>query len=137
MFINASDNAGSYPELAKALIGEQAEIINKINIFKAFHGVERVRLQNVRLKEFLGRNMTFSMRTGYDIEKALDLADKQSAEKAFVFGSGYEKGEKTSIGCTYKGLIWSRRTGDVQKLIEWCNSVGVNLLEMILTQIQF
>lgn len=128
LFINASDNTGLYPELAKALIGEQAEIINKINIFKAFHGIERVRLQNVGLKEFLGRNMTFSMRTGYDIEKALELADKQSAEKAFVFGSGYEKGEKTSIGCSYKGRIWSRRTGDVQELIEWCHSVGAKLI---------
>lgn len=38
------------------------------------------------------------MRTGYDIGKALKLGDKQSAEKAFVFGSGYEKGEKESIG---------------------------------------
>lgn len=128
LFINSSDNAGMYPELAKAIIGEDAELINKIDVFKAFFGIERVRLQNVGLKEFLGRNVTFSMRTGYDIEKALELADKQSAEKAFVFGSGYEKGEKTSIGCSYKGRIWSRKNGDIQELVEWCHSVGNKLV---------
>lgn len=128
LFINSSDNAGMYPELARAVIGETAELIDKIDVFKAFYGIERVRLQNVGLKEFLGRNVTFSMRTGYDIEKALELADKQSAEKAFVFGSGYEKGEKTSLGCSYKGRIWSRKNGDIPELVEWCRSVGAKLV---------
>jgi superfamily II DNA or RNA helicase len=128
LFINSSENAGMYHDLAEAIIGEDAELIDKINVFKAFYGIERVRLQNVGLKEFLGRNVSFSMRTGYDIEKALELADKQSAEKAFVFGSGYENGEKTSIGCSYKGRIWARKTGDIQELVEWCHSVGNKLI---------
>jgi superfamily II DNA or RNA helicase len=128
LFINASDNAGLYKELAKAIIGDDAEIIDKIHVFKAFHAIERVRLQNVGLKEFLGRNISFSMRTGFDIERALDLADKQGAEKAFVFGSGYENGEKISIGCSYKGRIWSRSKGDVQQLVEWCVALGNKLI---------
>ncbi len=128
LFINASDNAGQYPELAKAIIGQDAEIINKLNVFKAFHGIERVRLQNVGLKEFLGRNKTFSMHTGYDIEMALDLATKQNAEKAFVLGTGYEEGEKTTLGCSYKGRIWSRKRGDIQDLIEWCHFIGNKLI---------
>lgn len=72
--------------------------------------------------------MCLSARTGYDIEKALELADKQSAEKAFVFGSGYENGEKTSIGCSYKGRIWTRKTSDIQELVEWCHLVGNKLI---------
>lgn len=60
LFINASKNAGMYHDLAKAIIGEDAELIDKINVFKAFYGIERVRLQNVGLKEFLGRNVSFS-----------------------------------------------------------------------------
>src|SRR5690606_3415784 len=50
LFINASENAGMYHDLAKAIIGEGAELIDKINVFKAFYGIERVRLQNVGLK---------------------------------------------------------------------------------------
>lgn len=128
LFINGSDNAGVYKEMAKAIIGDDAELIDKINVFKAFHGIERVRLQNVGLKEYLGRNISFSMRTGFDIEKALELADKQGAEKAFVFGGGYENGDKISIGCSYKGRIWSRSTGDIQQLIEWCTALGNKLI---------
>jgi superfamily II DNA or RNA helicase len=128
LFINASDNAGVYGDLARSIIGEDAEIINKLDVFKAFYGIERVRLQNVGLKEFLGRNVSFSMRTGYDIEKALKAADKEGNEKAFVFGSGYENGEKVSIGCSYKGRIWSRSTGDLQQFVEWCDAVGKKLI---------
>lgn len=128
LFINASDNAGVYNDLAKAIIGENSQLIDKIDVFKAFHGIERVRLQNVGLKEFLGRNVSFSMRTGYDIEKALALVDQQSAEKAFVFGTGYENGEKTSIGCSYRGRIWARKDGDIQELIEWFHNVGNKLV---------
>jgi superfamily II DNA or RNA helicase len=128
LFINASDNSGVYKELANAIIGESSELIHKLNIFKAFYGISLVRLQNVGLKEFLGKNISFSMRTGYNIEAALELAAKQKAEKAFVFGTGYENGEKISLGCSYKGRIWSRSTGDIYQLIEWCNAVGKKLI---------
>lgn len=124
LFINASDNAGVYPDLARAIIGDQAELINKIDVFKAFYGIERVRIQNVGLKKFLGRNISFSMHTGNDIEEALALADKQDAEKAFVQGTGYQNGEKVSLGCSYKGRIWSKKRGDIKDLIDWFHSVG-------------
>ncbi|RKE47100.1 DEAD/DEAH box helicase [Sphingobacterium detergens] len=128
LFINSSDNAGLYQDLAKAIIGNQAEIVNKINIFKTFYGIERVRLQNVGLKEFLGKNRSFSMHTGFDIEKALDQADKEGSEKAFVFGTGYENGEKVSIGCSYKGRVWSHAKGDIQEFTEWCSHIGSKLI---------
>jgi len=128
LFINASDNAGLYRELAVAIIGEEAEIINKINIFKAFYKIERVRLQNVGLKEFLGKNRSFTMHTGFDIEKALEAADQKGSEKAFVAGVGYEDGLKISLGCSYKGRIWSHRKGDIQELVEFCTAVGKKLI---------
>ncbi|MFZ2782883.1 MAG: DEAD/DEAH box helicase family protein [Sediminibacterium sp.] len=128
LFINASENAGTYGELAKAIIGEETEIIDKINVFKAFYGIERVTLKNVGLKEFLGRNISFSMRTGFNIEMALKQADKEGTEKAFVAGSGFENGEKVSLGCSYKGRIWSLKRGDIQELVEWFGWIGGKLI---------
>jgi superfamily II DNA or RNA helicase len=124
LFINASDNTGVYRELATSIIGNDCELVNKLNVFKAFYEINRVRLQNVGLKEFLGKNISFSMRTGYNIEAALELAAKQKAEKAFVFGTGFENGVKISLGCSYKGRIWSHAKGDIHDLIEWCNAIG-------------
>ncbi len=128
LFINASDNAGVYRELAHALIGDDAELIDKINVFKAFYGINRVKLKNVGLKEWLGKNSSFTMRTGYDIEKALDRAATEKAEKAFVFGTGYEEGVKVSLGCSYKGRIWSRSDGDIHQLTEWCEAIGKKII---------
>lgn len=128
LFINASDNAGVYREFAHALIGDSAELIDKINVFKAFYGINRVKLKNVGLKEWLGKNSSFTMRTGYDIEKALDRAATEKAEKAFVFGTGYEEGVKVSLGCSYKGRIWSRSDGDIHQLTEWCDAVGKKVI---------
>ena len=68
------------------------------------------------------------MHTGFDIEKALDHADKEGSEKAFVFGTGYEQGDKVSIGCSYKGRIWSHAKGDIQEFVAWCLAVGNKLI---------
>ncbi len=129
LFINSSDNGSLYHEMADAIVGSKAEIINKINVFKVFASIQRLRLQNVGLKEFLGKHSSFSMKTGYDVEKALSLAEKQSAEKAFVFGIGYDEGNKVSLGCSYKGRIWSRRSGDLPELVDWCSELGEKLID--------
>ncbi len=128
LFINASDNTGSYRELANALIGEDSQLIQKLDVFKTFFGINRVKLQNVGLKEWLGKNSSFTMKTGHDIEKALDRASTEKAEKAFVFGAGYENGKKVSIGCSYKGRIWSRSKADIHDLTEWCDAVGKKVI---------
>src|SRR5206468_9100378 len=36
--------------------------------------------------------------------------------------------EKVSLGCSYKGRIWSHAKGDIHDLIEWCDSVGKKLI---------
>jgi len=127
LFIHSSDKSGLYKELAQSIIGESAEIINQINVFKAFHAIHRVSLQNVGLKEFLGKNIRFRMSVGTDVEEALSLAEKQRGQKAFVFGIGYEEGVKISLGCSYKGRIWSYMKGDLKEFMDWCTKIGNKL----------
>lgn len=127
LFIHSSDKSSLYKELATSIIGEKAELINKINVFKAFHGIKRVTLQNVGLKEFLGKNIRFRMSVGSDVESALSLAEKKRGQKAFVFGVGYEEGEKISLGCSYKGRIWSYMKGDLIEFQEWCCKLSEKL----------
>jgi len=119
LFIHGSDKSGLYRNLATALIGDDSELISGINIFKAFHNIKRVKLQNVGLKEFLSKHIRFRMSVGSDIAESLTLAEQQRAQKAFVFGSGFENGSKVSLGCSYKGRIWSYMKGDLRQFIEW------------------
>lgn len=124
LFIHSSDNSSLYANLAYSIIGQKTELINRMNVFKAFHNINRVKLQNVGLKEFLGKNIRFRMMFGSDIEEALSLAEKQKAQKAFVFGTGYENGEKVSLGCSYKGRIWTRLQGNIKQLTNWCEHIA-------------
>ena len=36
---------------------------------------------------------------------------------------------KTSIGCSYKGRIWSRRKTDLTTLRKWCSAIGNKILD--------
>lgn len=125
LFIHSSDKSSVYKELANAILYDSAELINQLNVFRSFYNINRVSLQNVGLKEFLNRKIRFTMRVGTDIEEALSLAEQQRGQKAFVFGSGYEEGEKITLGCSYKkGRIWSYLRGDLRSFVAWCRNVG-------------
>lgn len=128
LFINSSDNGSLYGDLAKAIIGDNAELIRGIDVFKVFYNIKRTRLQNVGLKYFLGKNERFRMSVGSDVAEALSIADKQKGEKAFVMGMGFEKGEPVNIGASYKGRVWSKMAGDIMMFKKWCNSVGDKLI---------
>ncbi len=127
LFIHSSDNSSLHLDIAKSIIGEDAEIINGDNggkIFRILSGIHRFKLQNVGLTEVIGKLIRFVMRVGSDIEPALSRNDTQRAKKAMIFGAGYENGAEISIGCSYKGRIWSRRKNDIPTLIKWFNHIG-------------
>lgn len=129
LFIHSSDKSSLYNDLANSVLYDKAELINKLLVYRSFYDVNRVSLQNVGLKEFLNRKIRFTMRVGTDIQDALSLAEQQRGEKAFVFGSGYEEGEKITLGCSYKGRIWSYLRNDLKGFIDWCDNLGKKLID--------
>ena len=129
LFINGSSNTGYYKDLAKAIAGDDVELIRGAPIFRCFDGVNRLRLQNVGLLKTLGRLIRYEMRAGSDVEPGLTEAQRRNTTKSNLFGAGFELGQKTSIGCSYKGRIWSRRTANLYTLSEWCSNIGRKLLD--------
>jgi superfamily II DNA or RNA helicase len=128
LFINSSDNSSLYKDIAEAILGENnAVLINRINVFKSFYGLDRTRLQNVGLRLFLGKDIRFRMSVGSDVGEALSIAEKQRGEKAFVQGVGYEDGEPVFVGASYKGRIWTKLVGDIDQFKKWCNHLGKKL----------
>lgn len=128
LYINGSDNNGLYTSLAEAIIGEKTPIIRHSDPFKAFYNIKRVRLQNVGLKQIIGKNIRFRMSVGSDVAEALSIAEKSSGQKAFVVGSGYENGNKVTLGCSYKGRVWTLLTDNIQSLIAWCKHIGSKVI---------
>jgi superfamily II DNA or RNA helicase len=129
LFIHNSANAGFFKDLAKAVAGDDVEQIRGPKIFRCLAGVNRLKLQNVGLLEQLGRLIRYTMRAGSDVEPAMSEAQKQKAIKANLFGQGFEDGHRSTIGCSYKGRIWSYRTANLLTLTTWCHGVGARLLD--------
>lgn len=129
LFLHNSSNAGFFKKLAKAVAGDSVEQISGPNVFRCLAGINRLKLQNVGLLEQLGRLIRYTMRAGSDVESGLSETQRQKAIKANLFGQGFEKGERATIGCSYKGRIWSYRNANLLKLTSWCREVGEKLAD--------
>ena len=129
LFINSSTNTGEYKALAQAIAGEGATLINGQNVFRAFSGINRLRLQNVGLTEQFGRNIRYTGRMGSDIEPALSDIQRRHASKSVLAGTGFEGGEKVSIAASRRGRIWSHSRDRINQLKKWCQEIGAKVLD--------
>lgn len=130
LFINSSNNRSFHGELAKAICGDDVELIRGEQVFRTLSGINRLSLMNLGLTHSLNRAMRFTMYVGADILSAISDAQQQNRIKSNLFGRGFENGRKTSIGSSYKGRIWSYKIADdISEWIEWCRQIGTKLLD--------
>lgn len=122
LFIHSSQKGTLYGDLAKAVGGDQAQLISGENIFRAFHGVHRLVFHNVGL---YGRGkLRFRMYTGLDVTDAISPATQAGSTKSNVFAVGYEEGSRVSIGASSKGRVWSMSSSSIPDWQVWCKSVA-------------
>jgi hypothetical protein len=69
------------------------------------------------------------MYTGSDVKEALTASQKAGSVKSNLSGTGYEMGQPVTIGCSYKGRVWSREQGPVPRFIRWCAGIGKKLID--------
>jgi hypothetical protein len=67
------------------------------------------------------------MYTGIDIESAINDLAQGASYKSNLFGKGYDHGRKVSIGCSYKGRIWSMESASITDWMSWCRDQGKKL----------
>lgn len=129
LYINCSANGSLFEKLAEVVSIGTASPVNAEDIYRSLGNITRLKINNVGLKEQLGKQRNFTMYTGEDIEPALSPVQLANKIKSNIFGVGFENGEKVSVGCSYKGRVWTRKTGNVEELINWCDQVGNKLLD--------
>lgn len=129
LYINCSANGSMFEKLAEAVSFGTASPINAEDVYRSLGNVTRLKINNVGLKEQLGKQRNFTMYTGEDVEPALSPVQLANKIKSNIFGVGFENGDKVSIGCSYKGRVWTRKTGNIEELINWCNYTGDKLLD--------
>jgi superfamily II DNA or RNA helicase len=127
LFIHSSNNTSLHEKLAKALTNDSIEILSGNNegaIFRCFHGIDYFKLQNVGLLEVIGKLIRYNQHIGTDVKPALTQAELKRTKKAVIFGIGYEKGSKVTLGCSYKGRIWSWKVSNLSDFVEFCDKIG-------------
>jgi superfamily II DNA or RNA helicase len=130
LFINNSSNKGDFKKLAQAVAGDDAELIRGEVLFRCLGNINRMTFKNIGLSEHLGRMVSYTGRMGSDVEPVLTELQKQRASKSVLDGSGFENGQRTSIGCSSKGRVWSHaRSYRLNRLIEWFSATGAKILD--------
>jgi superfamily II DNA or RNA helicase len=129
LFINSSANAGEYKALSRAVAGDDVTLIKGQDVFRAFAGITRMKLQNVGLSEQLGRNVRYTGRMGADVEQALTEVIKRKGRKSVLAGGGFENGRRATIGASRRGRVWSHQRAHIAHFLSWCDGVGTKLLD--------
>jgi superfamily II DNA or RNA helicase len=130
LFINNSGNKSKFKTLAEAVAGNDVELVRGEEIFRCLGNISRITFTNIGLSEHLGKMVSYTGRMGSDVEPILTELQKQKASKSVLDGGGFENGQKTTIGCSSKGRIWSHaRSYRMNKLIEWFSATGAKILD--------
>ena len=130
LFINSSNNASLHEELAKAVAGPSAQIVSGTRVYRALHGIRRMVPTNLGLLDVVSRTRRFMMFVGADVVEGLETSQTQTKSKTNLFGFGFEDGERTSVGVSLKGRIWSYLVAHtLLEWITWCQRVGRKLVD--------
>lgn len=128
LYINTSNNA-SYPDaIAKAVCGEDVELIKGSAVYRAMHGIQRLIPTNVGVLDVRDRDRRFTMYAGANVTAGMAAAEAGTKSQTNIFGSGFEEGERVSIGGSLKGRVWSYAAAKTLKhWVDWCDHVGPKL----------
>ncbi len=127
LYIHGSANNGNYAEFAKALCGDDVELIKAPEVFRVFSGINRLMLTNVGLDEQLGRQIRYTGRMGPDVGALLSDATLATTSKAVLAGVGFEQGGPASIGAGKRGRVWATLRLRVDEFAAWSKNIGAKI----------
>jgi len=127
LHVNSSDKGSLHETLATAV--GAGERIEGEPIFRSLGGINRLIFNNIGLRKYGRRNMSFAMYTGADVKSALTQVETTNATKSNLDGRGWEGGTVVAPGCSAKGRVWSKAQGTIPQLVKWCIPVGRKLLD--------
>ncbi|MFM0309648.1 DEAD/DEAH box helicase family protein [Paraburkholderia sp. RL17-383-BIF-A] len=129
LYIHGSSKSGEYRSMAKALCGEDVQLIQDPELYRCFHGVKRLLLTNLGMNEQFGRQIRYIARMGADVAARLSESSKKTARRAVVSGIGFEAGATATIGATKRGRVWSFQRLRLETFAKWCKNVGAKVVD--------
>lgn len=108
------------------LVAKDSRCINGEPVFRTLHDIKLMKLQNVGLSR-ARKDLRFTMHVGRDINQVISDIEKGNATKSNIFATGFEDGERTTVGCSHKGKIWEMNSSPINYWVEWCKRMAVKL----------
>lgn len=113
--------------LATTVSTGSIRLIDK-KIHRCLHGINRLMLSNIGLKQRLVGPIRYRQYIGLDVGQGMKERITENTYTAMLFGMGYENAEKTNVGCSLKGKVWSRNAGALMEWTEWCSTIGSKII---------
>lgn len=127
VFVNSSVK-GIAGKIMDSIFPENEQIKGEC-IFRCLQGINRLMLGTVGLNSAINGPIRYKMFAGIDIAQGISEAQKSTSTKSNLFGIGYNGNGKVSIGCSYKGTIWSRWVESIDFWMDWCNQTIDKVLD--------
>lgn len=124
LYINSSIRGASFDKLVEALFGTKQTLLDGAVIFRSFHGLNRILVQNFGGRKAISGDISFKSYVGRDVENGLSEASQGKLRQNNIFASGILKGERMTHGCSMKGKIWSYRRGNLLSFKNWAHRIG-------------
>lgn len=125
LFVHTSGDETQASRFLK-LITKDAKRINGEPTFRTLHNIKLMKLQNVGLSR-MRKDLRFTMHVGRDINTVISEIENGTAKKSNIFATGFELGERTTVGCSHKGKIWEMNSSTILYWIEWCKRASKKL----------
>lgn len=127
VFINSSNKT-----ISNMIAEKIFNTTNKINgdvVFRALSGINRLMMASVGLRTAINGPIRYKMYAGIDIASGISDSAAGTSIKSNIFGTGYNGNGKVSIGCSYKGTIWSKWVETIDYWKDWCDNILDKLLD--------
>jgi superfamily II DNA or RNA helicase len=129
-YINSSNKDSHHEALAKCVLGAGASLLVGENVYRVMAQINRLVPTNVGVLDVRNRARRFSMFVGADVTEGFPVAEAQTKTKTNIFAYGFEGGQRTSVGASLKGRVWSYRVArSIKHWVEWCDGIGAKLLD--------
>lgn len=124
LYINSSNNDSVHEDVARAVGGEDAELIRGDVVYRVLAPIARRVPTNVGLLDAVNRNRRFTMHVGADVLEGFGPGAAQKS-KTNIFAHGYAEQSRVSFGASRKGRIWSHRVArSILDWVTWAREVG-------------
>jgi len=124
LFINSSRSVdGTYEDIANA-VSTTAKPLATGQVGKVVKEITNKRIFNVGMRNIQAANTRESYKIVAASDAQIDPADARRYRQGHVFLTGEESGQRTTIGYSSGGKVWSSTNNQIPELLDWCNELG-------------